>query len=422
MSKNQRVVVTGIGVILPNAFSVDTFWDHLKNGKSQIDYITKYPIEAESVKVAAEIKNFSHTDFLPDLDPRFAKRYNRETLVTISAVKNSLDDAKIGKNNFDRTRIGFIDSSSRSSMEWWVDSFDKHYTGTEKSPFDRGAILGSLPSSPATMSAIYNNIQGFVTMLSGACVGGHQSVILATQYIKDGHADIMLAGGHDFPIMQSMLKIYSDPEGRPLSFEKDNPKAAVKPYDKKRDGTALGEGSIVVCLENYEHAIRRGARIYSEIKSYHSFNEANHPFLMDLTGDQTANGVMKLLEKANLGVNDIDLFCGHGTGTKTNDVAETRALKTIYSSRKVNELPPMISLKPIFGHIFGASGVINIAGSSLMIFNDTIAPTINHTEPDEECNNDHVSEGFRNTKLKNVVSLAFSLGSQCSFLAVGKPD
>ncbi len=422
MSKNQRVVVTGIGVILPNAFSVDKFWSHLVNGESQIDYLKRFPTEDFPIKASAEINNFNFKDFLPGLDPKLSKNYNTETLALMSAMELARKDAGLEKNTVEPSKVGFIDSSSRSALSWWEHAWKKYHEEKDASPFDRYAVLTSMSSNPTNLTAINNNIQGFVTTVSAACVGGHHAVSLCYQAIRKGRAEIMYAGGHEFPLVKPLMMMYSDPQSRVMSIEKDNPKKAMKPYDKNRDGFILGEGAIVLCMESYEHAVKRGARIYSEILGTLSYNEADHAMRMDLTGKKAANGLNQLLKISKKNINEIDYICGHGTATRNNDYAETKAMEVFYDTIPKRKWAPVGSIKPIFGHTFGAAGIINIAATSLMIKNQIICPTINLENVDPDCDHDHVAEGSRKTEIDFAISLAFAIGSQSSFVSLGKVD
>jgi 3-oxoacyl-[acyl-carrier-protein] synthase II len=182
----------------------------------------------------------------------------------------------------------------------------------------------------------------------------------------------------------------------------------------------LGEGAVVICLESYEHAIKRGAKIYSEILGTLSYNEADHAMRMDLTGKKAATGIQKLLKISKRELIDIDYFCGHGTATRNNDYAESKAMKVLYNDVPVSRWAPVGSIKPIFGHTFGAAGLINIAATSLMIKEQTLCPTINIETVDPDCDHDHISEGARKTRLRFAISLAFAIGSQSSFISLGE--
>ena len=422
MEKNQRVVITGIGTVLPNAFDLESFWSHLRDGKSQIDYLTRFPTDDFSIKVAAEIKGFDYKNFIPDLDPKLAKNYNHETLVIMSALDQARRDSKLEKDSVDPTRVGFIDSSSRASLAWWEHAWKRYTELKDETVFDRYAVLTSMASNPTNLTAINANIQGFVTTISAACVGGHHAISLCFQAIRKGRADVMYAGGHEFPLVRPLMQMYSDPQSRVMSLEKDDPKNAIRPYDKNRDGFILGEGGAVLCLESYDHAKARGAKIYAEVLGTLSYNEADHAMRMDITGKKATNGIRKLNQISKRSLEDVDYFCGHGTATYTNDLAEGRAMKLLYDGVPKDKWAPLGSIKPIYGHTFGAAGIINVAATALMIKEQTLCPTINLKEVDPECDHDHISEGPRKAKIDFAISLAFAIGSQSSFISLGVPE
>jgi 3-oxoacyl-[acyl-carrier-protein] synthase II len=417
---SQRVVITGIGVLLPNADNVSTFWEHISQGKSQVDKLTRFDTSDLIVKAGAELKEFDFQTYLPDLEPKLAKNYNRETLAIMSAMELAQKDAGLTKNSVDPSKVGFIDSSSRASLAWWEHSFERMKSLKSEEIFDRYAVMASMASNPTNLTAIRSNIQGFVTTISAACVGGHHAVSLCYQAIRKGRAEVMYAGGHEFAILKPIIQMYSDPQSRVMSAQSENYCKAMKPYDKKRDGFVLGEGAIVLCLERLEHALARKAKIYAEVLGALSYNEADHALRMDLTGLKAANGMRTLIRISKRNLMDVDYFCGHGTATYNNDLAESRALEKLYEGKPRRYWAPLGSIKPIYGHTFGAAGVINVAATALMIKNQTLCPTINLDEPDIECEHDHVQEGQRKTRVKFAISLAFAIGSQSSFVSLGE--
>jgi 3-oxoacyl-[acyl-carrier-protein] synthase II len=390
--------------------------------KSQIDYLTRFPTDDFAIKVGAEVRDFDYKTFLPNLDPKLAKNYNHETLVLMAAMELAQKNAKLEKDTLDPTRVGFIDSSSRSSLAWWEHAWKRYTELKDDSVFDRYAVLTSMASNPTSLTAINSNIQGFVTTISAACVGGHHAISLCFQAIRKGRADVMYAGGHEFPLIKPLMQMYSDPQSRVMSLEKEDPKNAIRPYDRKRDGFALGEGAAVLCMESYEHAKARGAKIYAEVFGTLSYNEADHAMRMDITGKKAASGIKKLIQISKRSLEDVDYFCGHGTATYTNDLAEGRAMKLLYDGVPKEKWSPLGSIKPIYGHTFGAAGILNVAATALMVDNQTLCPTINLKNVDPECEQDHIPEGPREAKIDFAISLAFAIGSQSSFVSLGAVD
>jgi 3-oxoacyl-[acyl-carrier-protein] synthase II len=418
---NERIVVTGIGVVLPGTLSVDRFWANISGGRSQVGRLTRFDAEQAGLPVyaAAEIDDFDHHPFLPELTDAHAAKYSREILIAMSALAEARRDAGLRQDALDPRRLGIVMSSSRGPFSWWRDVL----TGADPDAFgDKGAMFRGLPGCPASLSAVYTGAQGLVTTVSNACVGGHQAIQLALRELRSGAADAMLVGGHEFPIVPEVAACYRAMGHGVLSSEREEPSRAVRPYSNDREGFALGEGSVVLCLERESVARQRGARIYSEILSAASLNEAAHPTTMDLTGKVTASVIEDALTDAGRSADDVDYFCAHGTATRYNDIAESRALRALYPERTAAALPPLSSNKPIYGHTFGLAGIINVAATSLMIHHRTIAPTINLTAPDPECDHDHVFEGPRPAEVDLAVSMSFAFGSQTAVVALGAPS
>ncbi len=418
MLENEPAVVTGIGVMLPNTTTVERFWDNISGGRSQVGTLTRFDGEAEGLPVyaAAEITGFDHSTFLPALPPAHAAKYSREVLVAMSAVAEARRDAGLDQVDVDPQRLSVVMSSSRGPLSWWRGAI----SGDDASAFtDKGAMFRGLPGCVASLSAIHTGAQGLVTTISNACVGGHQAIGLALRELRAGASDAVLVGGHEFPIIPEVAKCYLALGKGTLSSERDDVANAVRPYNDDRDGFALGEGSVVLCLERRSHAIARGARIYAEVLAHNSINEAGHATTMDLTGKVTAGAIARLLEDAGRTPGEVGYFCSHGTATRYNDIAESRALRALYDNRTDAQLPPISSNKPIYGHTFGIAGIINVAATSLMLHHQRLAPTINLVRPDPECDHDHVAEGSRSTDFDLAVSLSFAFGSQTSVVAVG---
>ncbi|MFK0117866.1 beta-ketoacyl-[acyl-carrier-protein] synthase family protein [Streptomyces sp. NPDC090994] len=415
---DDPVVITGIGALLPGTGSAAAFWQHLSGGRSQIGALTRFdgPAEGMPVHAAAEIRDFDHTAHLPGLDPSHAHKYSREILIAVSALVQARDDAGLGQGDVDPRRLSVIFSSSRGPLSWWQPVL----RGEDPTAYDdKGAMFRGLPGTPASLAAIHTGAKGLVTTVSNACVGGHQAIGLALRELRAGSSDAVLVGGHEFPILPEVARCYRALGSGVLSTESEDPSRAVRPYSADREGFALGEGSVVLCLERESAARRRGARVYARVLAHASMNEADHPTTMDLTGKVTAGLVVEALEEAGRRPDEVGYFCGHGTATRYNDLAESRALRALYPGRGLGALPPISSNKPIYGHTFGLAGIINAASTALMLHHQRLVPTINLTTPDPECDHDHVAEGARDTSFDLAVSMSFAFGSQTSVLAMG---
>ncbi|HEX2297408.1 MAG TPA: beta-ketoacyl synthase N-terminal-like domain-containing protein [Pseudonocardiaceae bacterium] len=229
----EPVVVTGIGVMLPGTTSAAAFWEAIAQGRSQVRRLTRFDAETEGLPVhaAAQIHEFDHRPFLPDLSEAHAAKYSREILITMSAVAEARRDAGLGAGDIDPRRLGVIMSSSRGPFSWW----QQVLRGEDPEAFsDKGAMFRGLPGCPASLAAIHTGAQGLVTTLSNACVGGHQAIGLALRELQVGTHDAVLVGGHEFPIVPEIARCYLAMGRGVLSAERDDPSRGVTQIRVKR--------------------------------------------------------------------------------------------------------------------------------------------------------------------------------------------
>lgn len=412
----EKYVITGIGPMLSNTTNNDTFWENLSKGKSQIDYIRNIDTSEFTVKIGAEITDFDYKKHLPDLADKFAEKYSKEMLVGMAALENCRRDANIRSKDLDPKKIGIIESSSRATLSYWSRVFSTKKEDREDYLINSDNLFPGLNGTVASMYAIYKDIQGMVTTITCACVGGHQAVKMALNELRLGEEDIIFVLGTEFPICAPVLGIYSAEKTSVLSKEIKNPKKALKPYNIHRDGFVLGEGAVALCIEKLSHAKARNAHIYCEVLGAESINEAEHGTRMDISGAKNAVMLRRLLRNIKKKPEDISYYCAHGTATKYNDPTECKIVRLIHDKN----CPPIGSIKPIYGHLFGGAGVLNVAASAMMLDKQTLCPTINTGKIDPECIDvDHVVEGPRKTRVNSIVSMAHAIGSQSAMVALG---
>ncbi|UGY94137.1 beta-ketoacyl-[acyl-carrier-protein] synthase family protein [Streptomyces gobiensis] len=414
----EGVVITGLGFVLPGADTPEQVWRHLREGESQLSTLPPVISGRTGIQSGGRLTDFNHTPYLPDLPDNFAKRYSREILIVLSAVQNAFRDAGFeGGDALEPARTGVVASSARGPVEWWSQTASGMVYEPGCPPVSSAqGVFASLAGTPASLSAIRLDAQGLVSTISNACVGGHQALGIAAQEIQRGAADVMFVVGHELPIVPEVLQVYSAPGTGVLSRD-TNPKRAIKPYDINRDGFALGEGAVVAVLERSTHATARRARAYATLRACHSVSEAAHATRMDLSGRSTAQLMTQTMDAMGSSVGELDYICGHGTATRYNDLAESRALSHVYGPHR-SDWPPLGSIKPVFGHLLGAAGLLNCAALALMLHERCLAPTINCEAMESECDHDHVTEGARPAELRLAMSLAFAIGSQSSALVL----
>lgn len=398
-------------MVLAGADHAGAFWERLCEGRSQAVEVRRRSGGNAAVCAGVELGDFDYRRALPQLPEEHAKRYSRDILVTMSAASGALSDAGLARGDCDPARMGMIASTSRGPLGWWL--------GEDETPSASATqrALAGLTGTPATMSAIQLGLQGLVTTISNACVGGSQALGVASNQLRFGDADVMLVAGHEFPLVPGVIKSLQDLGV--LADHRPDPAAAMRPYDQLRGGFVPGEGAIVLCLERYDHAARRGARAYAELLGQRSLNEAAHPTTMDQSGKRAAELVWQLVGDAEREVHEIDYVCGHGSATTYNDRAECRMLGQLFPEAPAQELPPLGSVKPVFGHTLGAAALVNVAACALMLHHQTVVPTANLGQAAQDCPGDHVAGGPRESRLRLAVSMSHALGSQSAAALLG---
>ncbi|NHD15990.1 MULTISPECIES: beta-ketoacyl-[acyl-carrier-protein] synthase family protein [unclassified Actinopolyspora] len=416
-SAAEPVAITGIGLVLPGAHTVREFWSHLSLGNSQVTRLRGLNPEHEglAVRAGAEITEFDHRRFLPDLPERHAAKYSREILATMSACTSAFRDSGLQHHDVDPRKLSLVESSSRGALEWWL-------TRSHEDTTDSGAMFRGLLGSAASLTAIQLGARGLVTTVSSACVGGHHAIGLASRELRSHSSDAVLVGGHDFPLVPEVLRTFEALGPGVLSGELERPEHAIRPYDRDRAGMVLGEAAVTLCLERASSAQERGARPYAHVLEHGAMNEAAHATSMDITGKRTADLVRETVFASGRRIEDVGYYCGHGTATRSNDLAESRTVRALHPDLSPSALPPLGSNKPIFGHTLGAAGIINVAATALMLHHQWLAPTINLVDVDPACDIDHVAHTGREARFDLAVSLAFAIGSQTSVVALGAPD
>lgn len=396
----RRVVVTGIGAITPLGNDIPTTWSNAKKGLNGIDFITRFDTSNLDVKIGGEIKGF---DFDEALGRKFTKRMDRFVQLAMVATKEAVTDAGLDFDTVDRDRCGVYIGSGIGGLETIASEEDKAQTrGYDRlSPF---FIPGAIINIAAGQIAIDYGLYGMATSTITACASATNSIGDAFRAIRDGYLDIVLSGGTEGSLIPLGIGGFNVMQALNRS---NDPAYASIPFDKNRSGFVMGEGAGTLVLEEYEHAKKRGAKIYAEIAGYGATCDAFH-----ITGpDPEANGARKCMEMAvrdaGLQMEDVDYINAHGTSTPLNDKTETLAIKKAFGDHAYKL--HVSSTKSMTGHLLGASGAIEGIFALLATKDDFVPPTINTKEVDkEECDlNYTLSHGI--TKEVNV-AISNSLG------------
>lgn len=372
----RRVVVTGLGAVTPVGNDVQTTWDSLVNGKSGIDFITKFDTSDLKVTIAAEVKDFDPTLYI---EKREIRKTDLFTQYAVAAAAQAVQDSGI-QGKIDPDRFGVYVGAGIGGMETFINnSNNMEKNGPKKvSPFFVPMMIGNMASGTI---AIKNEAKGVCLPIVTACATGTNSVGEAFHAIAGGFADAVIAGGAEAAINRLSIAGFSNIMA--LSSRND-PKTASVPFDKRRDGFVIGEGAGIVILEEYEHAKNRGAKIYCEICGYGNACDAYHVTAPEPDGDGAARAIGLAVKEAGITDSDKIYVNAHGTSTPPNDKVETMAFKKVFGETRAKELL-ISSTKSMTGHMLGAAGGAEAVFCAKALESGVLPPTIGYEVPDEDC-------------------------------------
>jgi 3-oxoacyl-[acyl-carrier-protein] synthase II len=411
MSDN-RVVVTGMGVITPIGIKLESYWENLIAGVNGVDTITRFDTTEFDTKFGAEVK-----DFLPDdyLDRKEARRMDRFAQYAIAAADDAINHSGIDFDSTDRERVGVIVTSGIGGMETFE---TQTRTLVERgprrlSPFFIPMLISDI--APGHIS-IRHGLKGPNFATVSACASSSHAIGEAFRAIERGDADVMIAGGAEAAI--TPLGIGGFNAMKALSTRNDDPKAASRPFDRHRDGFVMGEGAGIIVLESLEHALNRRAMIVAELAGIGYTADAYH-ITAPVPGGEGAMNAMKLaLKDGGLNPADIDYVNAHGTSTPHGDVAETNALKRVFGEYAYKL--SINSTKSLIGHLLGASGGVEFITTALTVSRDVVHPTINQHEPDPECDLNYTANEARKRTVRAAISNSFGFGGHNVSIAIKK--
>ncbi len=403
---NHRVVITGLGAITPLGLTVDKFWEGLVNGRCGISPITSFDVSSYPAKMGAEIRDFKPEDYMPI---KRADRTGRCAQFAIAAARMAVESAGLDMSRERAEKVG-VQIATSGMM---------HLLG------EQGEILkkrGPMRIDPLTVSKVAPSMvpaqvgleigaKGPNTSLNSACASGSDALGAAMNMLRLGHAGVMLAGGADAnvaPIPMAIMVVLGA-----LSKSTD-PRKACLPFDLNRDGMVFGEGAGLMVLETLEHAQERGAPILAELAGAGWSFDAHSETAPD--AEQQAVAMRMALEDAGISADEIDYINAHGTATRLNDAAETKATKLVFGERAYRI--PMSSNKSMIGHLACAAGAVEAVATVMTIKNGVIPPTINYTTPDPLCDLDYVPNQARQQRVSTCLSNSFGLGGQNCCLVI----
>jgi len=411
--EKKRVVITGIGVVAPNGIGIDDFWDSLIHGRSAVKKITHFDASSYPCQVAAEVRDFHPTSYMA---PETAKRTSRFAQFALAASKLAVDDSKLDFTSIDLCRTGVFIGTGMGGNGY---SENQHAIFLEKgikrlSPF--AAVMSCTHSAVGSITCELG-LKGPNTTFASGCNSGLDAIYSAYNAIKIGDADVMLAGAGEAPITPYIIGLFSAARILPRDSGGD-PDKALKPFDVNSDGIVLGEGGAIVILEDFKHALKRGAKIYAEVLGYASGNESYNLFEKDPTGDAGSIVMGAAIKNAGLTPHDIDYINAHGNGQPDFDLHETLAIKKTFGELAYQI--PVTSIKPVTGQCFALTGVLQMITCILAIGNDIIPPTMNHVNPRPDCDLDYVPNHFRRARVDTALTNAMGFGGSHTVVIIGK--
>lgn len=410
-----RVVVTGVGAVTPLALTAEGTWQGLLAGRSGVDYVQQLTPESMAkfpTRIAGEVKGFDPRAYMEFRD---AKRMGRFSQFAVASAKQAIDDSGLRMADEDAERVGVLTGCGMGGM---IDTENAVRTIVDRGPMHVSPFY--VVTSPANMSTFWvaylNQTKGYTCTIVGACATGSQTIGEATEVIRRGAADVMLAGGVEAGLCELAMATFCTNKGYTQS--NDPPHKASRPFDKGRDGFVGSEGCGMLVLESLEHARKRGARIHAEILGYGASNDAFHLIAPDPNGAGAARAMRWALQNAGVAPDQIQYINAHATSTPLGDVAETKAIKSVLGERAYKT--PVNATKSMLGHMMGGAGAVEAIATILSIRDGMVHPTINYETPDPECDLDCVPNVARKAKIDIALSNSFGLGGQNASLVIGR--
>ena len=406
----RRVAVTGIGLVTPLGNSHQEFWRNIKDGHSGVTKISKFDSSILSCQIAAEVKGFNPSEFI---EKKMIRRMDLSQQYALVASSLAISDSGLDLKAIDADRAGVVIGSGVGGLE----TFEKQHTivinesPLKVSPFFIPMMISDMA---AGLTSIHFGLKGPNFATVSACASSSHAIADAFNLIQRDAADIMLSGGVEASITITSFAGFCS--AKALSVRNNEPEKASRPFDKDRDGFVMGEGGVILVLEELEHAKARGARIYGLIIGMGMSGDAYHITAPAPDGNGAARSMKAALRDADIGPEKIDYINSHGTATLLGDIAETMAVKTVFGERAY--AIPINSTKSMVGHLLGAAGAIEMAATFLQIQNNFIHPTINLDNPDPQCDLDYVANRGREAKINYALSNSFGFGGHNITLVV----
>ena len=398
----RRVVITGLGIVSPVGNDLSSAWENLVAGRSGIGPITRFDASAFPAQIAGEVKGFDIAQYMPAKE---ARHFDTFIHYGIAASVQAVRDSGIEISDANSERIGAIVSSGIGGLPLIEENHAEYSKRGPRriSPF---FVPGSIINMISGQLSIMLGLKGPTFAIVSACTTGTHSIGVAGRLSEYGDADVMVAGGAEAPV--APLGVGGFASMRALSTRNDDPATASRPFDRDRDGFVLGEGAGVVVLEEYEHARKRGARIYGELIGFGMSSDAFHMSAPSEDGEGPARGMGNALRNAGIGPEAVQYLNAHATSTPLGDIAETVSIKRAFGDHARNVV--VNSTKSMTGHLLGAAGGIEAVFTALAVHHQISPPTINIFNQDERCDLDYCANEARQMRIDVAMSNSFGFG------------
>ncbi len=412
--KNRRVVITGLGMVCPVGLNVDESWNNILNGVSGIATLENIDTEEQTVKFGGSVKNFDISSYLT---PKDAKKMDIFIHYGMAAGIQAIEDSGLEITSKNAERIGVAIGAGIGGLQT-IEKTANLYRDKGPRRISPFFVPSSIINMVSGNLSIKYSLKGPNFAIVTACTTGTHNIGDASRIIEYGDADVMVAGGTEMSTTDCGLGGFA--AARALSTRNDDPQTASRPWDIDRDGFVLGDGAGVLVLEEYEHAKKRGAKIYAEVSGYGMSGDAYHMTLPSEGGEGASRCMNNALNNAGINPSQVNYINAHGTSTPAGDIAETNATKLTLGSHAKNIV--MSSTKSMTGHLLGAAGGIEAIFTALAIKDQVAPPTINIFNQDPKCDLDYAANQTKEMKINHAISNSFGFGGTNGSIVLSKID
>ena len=398
----RRVAITGIGAVTPIGSGATELWAGLRAGKSAVGTLTRFDPSIFRSHLAAQIPDFRPGDHM---EAKRARRLDRFGQLAVTSSRMALEDSGIDLATEDRERVGAMMGTALGGIAYAEEQLGNFIKGglREVDPLLALSVFGGAASCNV---AIEFGVQGVNSTNAMSCASGTIAIGDAFRAVRDGYADVMIAGGSEAPLAPLCFGAFA--LIRAMSTRNDDPEHASRPFDRDRDGFVMGEASAVVVLEEWDRAVSRGAKIYAELLGYGSSNDAHHMTAPRPDGSQAAKAMERALADANVAPHEIDYVNAHGSSTPLNDPTETIAIKRVFGDHAAKL--QLSGTKGYYGHALGASGAVEAVICAQALTNEWLPPTVNLESPDDACDLDYIRGEGRAVRVEHILTNSFGFG------------